>query len=94
MVLIDRGQITCFVSPDGGLWRWAVHFGANPTDLKSCLNAWTAETRADAIQDGDRAAATAVMGLRLYGARVEYAGVIELQQNPIPDGEQVTLRRI
>lgn len=69
-----------------GKWRWAVHLGSDPRNLAQCGNAWGADSRAEAEFWGEAVAACSVKFLRMAGLQVRYAGVQQLDFDPVPAG--------
>lgn len=68
-------------------YRWALMVGdVPPADLTRCANAAWCPTRAEAIQEGDRNGASAARVLQILGHDARYAGVIDLDSDPIPAG--------
>lgn len=65
-------------------WRWAVHLGANPTNLAQCLNAGWSPNRLDAEFEGEKVSVATVKALRMCGVACEWAPGRLLDHDPIP----------
>ena len=94
MELLKATAVTVFVhaidtaahpSVPGGYWRWAVHVGHNPTDLRECVNAGGEPTAGEAHLAGEMVGVSVVKALELVGHAVRYR-VVELGTDPIPAG--------
>lgn len=68
-------------------WRWAVHLGGNPHDLRACLNAGWCPNDREAGMEGEAVGVAVVKALRLCGLAVSYAAVQLLERDPIPAGK-------
>lgn len=81
---VDREQHPTY--PEG--WRWAVMVGEGPfSDTRRCANAGFCPTRQEALEEGDRHAATAAAAAQLVAVQVLGAytrPVVELDHDPIP----------
>ena len=69
--------------PDG--FRWAVHVGADPADLASCLNAGWAPDEFEAALTGETAAVVGKRVATLCGIDATTQTIV-LSADPIPGG--------
>lgn len=67
-------------------WRWAVHVGTNPHDLRSCVNAGWCPSAGAAGLEGEMVGVAVAKALRLAGVDVRYAAVSRLDVDPCPAG--------
>lgn len=69
-------------------YRWALMVGDGPPGaLELCANAHWAPTQLEAATEGDRNGASATRVLQMLGTSARYRGVIVLDHDPIPAGE-------
>lgn len=68
-------------------FRWAVMVGEGDfADLSRCANAGSAPTREEAQIRGDQCGATAARALILAETPARYGGIVDLDHDPIPAG--------
>jgi hypothetical protein len=67
-------------------WRWAVHLGSNPSDMRSCLNAGWCPSAGEAGMEGEMVGVAVAKALRLAGVNAQYAAVCRLDSDPCPAG--------
>jgi hypothetical protein len=65
-------------------YRWAVHLGGNPHDLRSCLNAGWCPSEQVAGLEGEAVGVAVVKALRMCGVECRYAALRRLDVDPTP----------
>jgi hypothetical protein len=68
-------------TPQG--WRWAVHLGANPRDMRTCLNAGWCPAQQVAAIEGEAVGVAVTKALRFAGHPCDYT-TRTLEYDPTP----------
>jgi hypothetical protein len=67
----------------GGMWRWAVHTGADFSDKTTCLNAGAEESETMAMLRGQQVAVAAAKLVEHYGDTLTGAATVVLDHDPV-----------
>lgn len=65
-------------------WRWAVHVGDDPQNMRTCMNAGWCPGASEAAMEGEMVGVTVAKALRFAGVPTNYRAVRRLDSDPCP----------